>query len=49
MLKRDQVPPEFAALYDALLQRRGVVPNMFKTVANTPAWPISGWAAFGAV
>ena len=49
MLKRDQVPPEFAALYDALLHRRGVVPNMFKTVASTPAWPMSGWAAFGAV
>ena len=33
MLERDQVPPELAALYDALLQQRGVVPNMFKTVA----------------
>ena len=37
MLERDQVPPELGALYDALLQQRGVVPNMFKTVANTPA------------
>jgi uncharacterized peroxidase-related enzyme len=37
MLERDQVPPELVALYDALLQQRGVVPNMFKTVANTPA------------
>jgi uncharacterized peroxidase-related enzyme len=36
MLERDQVPPELAAVYDALLQQRGVVPNMFKTVANTP-------------
>jgi AhpD family alkylhydroperoxidase len=36
MLDRDQVPPELAALYDALLQQRGVVPNMFKTVAHTP-------------
>lgn len=37
MLERDQVPPELGLLYDALLQQRGVVPNMFKTVANTPA------------
>ncbi len=37
MLERDQVPPELGVLYDALLQQRGVVPNMFKTVANTPA------------
>ncbi len=42
MLERDQVPPELGVLYDALLQQRGVVPNMFKTVAQTPArWP---WA-----
>ncbi len=37
LLERDQVPPELAVLYDALLQQRGVVPNMFKTVAHTPA------------
>jgi AhpD family alkylhydroperoxidase len=37
MLERDQVPPELGVLYDVLLQQRGVVPNMFKTVANTPA------------
>ena len=37
MLERDQVTPEIATLYDALLQQRGVVPNMFKTVP----WPIS--------
>lgn len=36
MLERDQVPPELASLYDALLTQRGVVPNMFKIVANTP-------------
>jgi len=36
MLERDQVPPELGGLYDALLRQRGVVPNMFKTVANTP-------------
>jgi len=37
MLERDQVPPELGPLYDALLAQRGVVPNMFKTLANTPA------------
>ncbi len=36
MLERDQVPPELGALYDSLLVQRGIVPNMFKTVANTP-------------
>ena len=37
MLERDQVPPELGTLYDALLTQRGVVPNMFKTVANSPS------------
>ncbi len=37
MLDRDQVPPEIAALYNALEQQRGVVPYMFKTIAHTPA------------
>jgi len=37
LLERDQVSPEIAAVYDALLQQRGVVPNMFKTLAHTPA------------
>jgi uncharacterized peroxidase-related enzyme len=36
LLERDQVSPELAVLYDALLQQRGVVPNMFKTIAHTP-------------
>jgi len=36
MLERDRVPPELAVLYDALLKQRGVIPNMFKTVANVP-------------
>src|SRR3984893_898527 len=36
--------PELAALYDALLKQRGVVPNMFKTVAHVPALAI-GFAA----
>jgi uncharacterized peroxidase-related enzyme len=45
MLERDQVPPEIANLYDALLATRGVVPNMFKTLAHIP--PVAaGFAAF---
>ena len=36
LLERDQVSPEIAAVYDALLQQRGVVPYMFKTLAHTP-------------
>jgi AhpD family alkylhydroperoxidase len=41
MLERDKVPPELAAVYDALLKQRGVVPNMFKTVANSPNLALS--------
>ncbi len=37
LLERDQVAPEVAAVYDALQKTRGVVPNMFKTLAHTPA------------
>jgi hypothetical protein len=37
MLERAQVAPEIQKLYDVLLEQRGVVPNMFKTVAHTPA------------
>ena len=37
MLERDQVSAEVGALYDALIEQRGVVPNMFKTIAHTPA------------
>ena len=44
MLERDQVPPELGSLYDVLLQQRGVIPNMFKTVANAPALAM-GFAA----
>jgi uncharacterized peroxidase-related enzyme len=36
LLDRDQVSPEIANVYDALLKQRGVVPNMFKTLAHTP-------------
>ncbi len=37
LLERDQVTPEVANVYDALQKARGVVPNMFKTLAHTPA------------
>jgi AhpD family alkylhydroperoxidase len=36
LLERDQVSPEIATIYDALLKQRGVIPNMFKTLAHTP-------------
>jgi uncharacterized peroxidase-related enzyme len=45
MLGRDEIPPELAPLYDALLAQRGVVPNFFKTLANVPALA-QGFAAF---
>ncbi len=47
LLERDMLSdasPELAALYDALLKQRGVVPNMFKTVAHVPGLAI-GFAA----
>jgi AhpD family alkylhydroperoxidase len=37
LLERGQVTAEVANVYDALLNTRGVVPNMFKTLAHTPA------------
>jgi uncharacterized peroxidase-related enzyme len=45
MLERDEVVPELAPLYDKLLADRGMVPNMFKTVANVPELAL-GFAAF---
>ena len=45
LLSRDQVSGEVAAVYDALLAQRGVVPNMFKTLAYTPGLAL-GVAAF---
>jgi alkylhydroperoxidase family enzyme len=36
LLERDVVAPEGAALYDALLAQRGVVPNMFKVLSYSP-------------
>jgi AhpD family alkylhydroperoxidase len=45
LLERDQVPPEVAAVYDAMLKQRGVVPNMFKTLAHSPPLAL-GFAAF---
>jgi uncharacterized peroxidase-related enzyme len=37
LLERQQVAPEIGAIYDKLLEERGVVPNMFKALAHTPA------------
>jgi AhpD family alkylhydroperoxidase len=37
LLERGAVTPEIANVYDVLLKTRGVVPNMFKTLAHTPA------------
>jgi AhpD family alkylhydroperoxidase len=36
LLECDAVAPDTAALYDALLAQRGVVPNMFKVLAHAP-------------
>jgi AhpD family alkylhydroperoxidase len=36
LLERDALAPDTAALYDALLAQRGVVPNMFKVLAYAP-------------
>ena len=36
LLDRDAVAPDTAALYDALIAQRGVVPNMFKVLAYAP-------------
>ena len=45
MLERHEVTPELGVLYDKLLADRGMVPNMFKTVANVPELAM-GFAAF---
>ena len=36
LLDRDAAGPEAAAIYDALLEQRGVVPNMFKVLSYSP-------------
>jgi uncharacterized peroxidase-related enzyme len=36
LLERKHLPAEIAALYDQLHANRGVVPNMFKALANVP-------------
>jgi uncharacterized peroxidase-related enzyme len=36
LIERNGVPAEVAALYDKLYADRGVVPNMFKALANAP-------------
>ena len=45
LLDRDQVPPEVRAVYDTFLAKRGVVPNMIRTVAHSPDL-VQGFAAF---
>ncbi|HXZ32266.1 MAG TPA: carboxymuconolactone decarboxylase family protein [Terriglobales bacterium] len=45
LLEREQVSPEIAGIYDALLKQRGVVPNMFKVLAHTPPLAL-GMAGF---
>ncbi len=45
LLDRAQVRPDVAALYDRLYADRGVVPNMFKGLANVPDL-VLGIAAF---
>jgi uncharacterized peroxidase-related enzyme len=45
LLERDEVSPEIAAVYDALVKQRGVVPNMFKVLAHTPVLAM-GMAGF---
>jgi len=45
LLEREQVAPEVGAVYDALRKQRGVVPNMFKTLAHSPPLAL-GFAAF---
>src|SRR5579863_6270362 len=45
LAERNEVPVEVAILYDKLQADRGVVPNMFKALANTPD-QVLGIAAF---
>jgi uncharacterized peroxidase-related enzyme len=45
MIERSEVTGDLAALYDKLLADRGIVPYMFKTVANVPQLAL-GFAAF---
>jgi uncharacterized peroxidase-related enzyme len=45
LLERDEAAEELQPLYDKLLVERGVVPNMFKALANVPGLP-QGVAAF---
>jgi hypothetical protein len=42
---RDQCAEEVQAIYDAFLEKRGVVPNMIRTVAHSPGL-VKGFAAF---
>jgi AhpD family alkylhydroperoxidase len=37
LLERSEVSPQASEIYDALIRRRGVVPNMFRVWAHAPA------------
>jgi hypothetical protein len=45
LLDRDQCSEEVRAIYDVFLEKRGVVPNMIRTVAHSPEL-VRGFAAF---
>lgn len=45
LLERDRVSDEIRSIYDAMLEKRGAVPNMIKTVAHAPEL-VKGLAAF---
>ncbi len=45
LIDRDQADPEVQRLYDAFMEKRGVVPNMIRTVAHSPEL-VKGFAAF---
>ena len=45
LLDRDQLPAEVREVYDAFLEKRGVVPNMIRTVVHSPDL-VKGFAAF---
>jgi hypothetical protein len=45
LVKPEQGPAEVQAIFDAFLEKRGVVPNMIRTVAHAPDL-VRGLAAF---
>ena len=45
LLERAQVAEHVRPIYDAFVEKRGVVPNMIRTVAHSPEL-VKGFAAF---